>query len=101
MSEHDIKAGALWEKELIKNLNQTDCGILLLTKENQNAPWLLFEAGVLSKSSNKEKVIPYRIDLQLAEIAAPLTRFQGVNADKKGYPAISRKLERCVARPCA
>ena len=68
MSEHDIQAGSLWERELSEHLDATDCGVLLLTKENQDAPWLLFEAGVLSKSSNKRK-----------RVSLPRLQFTGIN----------------------
>lgn len=84
MSQHEIKAGTVWEEELFHNLNNTDSGILLLTKENKYAPWLLFEAGVLSKTANTRKVIPYCIRIPVEEIANPLTKFQGVYADKEG-----------------
>lgn len=99
MSEHDIQAGSLWEQELSDHISTTDSGILLMTKENQNAPWLLFEAGVLSKSSNSKKVIPYRIDLQLAEVAAPLTRFQGVDANLKGTLQLVKSLNAALPEP--
>jgi hypothetical protein len=99
MSEHDIRAGAVWEDELVDNLDATDCGVLALTRENQTAPWLLFEAGVLSKSANRKRVIPYRVDLVLGEVAAPLTRFQGVDADLVGTKKLVLSLNTASAHP--
>jgi hypothetical protein len=84
MSGHDIEAGAAWEAELSKQLTASGCGILCLTKENLQAPWVLYEAGALSRSTSKFKVVPYRIGLTAAEILPPLSRFQGVDANEKG-----------------
>jgi hypothetical protein len=58
MSEQ-IRAGDRWESELVKELKNTDCGVLCLTAENLQSPWLNFEAGALSKAVDKSRVIPY------------------------------------------
>lgn len=84
MSSHDIQAGALWEHELAKSLANTDIAILVMTRHNQGAPWLLYEAGVLSAHAALKRVVPYRVDLPLSELAAPITRFQSVDANEDG-----------------
>ena len=45
VSSSDIDAGMRWTPALAEQLQQTQLGILCLTAENLNAPWLLFEAG--------------------------------------------------------
>lgn len=50
MSRHDIKAGERWDKELSGELNDSKFGIICLTSDNYDAPWILFEAGALSKT---------------------------------------------------
>lgn len=99
MSEHDIQAGSMWEQELSTNLGATDCGVLVLTRDNQGAPWLLFEAGVLNKSTSKQRVIPYRVNLTMSEVAAPLTRFQGVDANMEGTQKLARSLNSALPEP--
>jgi hypothetical protein len=49
MSAEDIDAGARWNSELTNKLAETRCGIICLTRDNQLAPWVHFEAGSLSK----------------------------------------------------
>lgn len=84
MSEHDIDAGARWNQELSVQLEQTKFGIICLTKNNSTAPWLLFEAGALSKTLGETFVCPYLIDLEPSEIpAGPLTQFQAKRANQK------------------
>jgi hypothetical protein len=84
MSAHDIDAGARWNTELDSILEATNFGILCLTPENQNAPWLLFEAGALAKTQKISRVIPYLVDLRTTDVQFPLAQFQGVLADKEG-----------------
>lgn len=51
-----IKGGETGREEILKNLLKSDMGILILTPENINAPWLLFESGCLhQKNKDTEK----------------------------------------------
>jgi hypothetical protein len=70
----DIDKGALWPEEVDKAL-ATTVGILCVTEENKNAPWILFEAGGLWKGLSKARVSPLLIDLQSQDIKQPLARF--------------------------
>ncbi|KUK96253.1 MAG: TIR domain-containing protein [Methanothrix sp.] len=56
ISEHDIKKGTLWRSELADLLKDTRFGLVCLTPENQNAPWILFESGALSKDKNPLRI---------------------------------------------
>lgn len=46
----DIEKGARWGSDILSELSESDIGIICLTKENQNMPWILFEAGAISKN---------------------------------------------------
>ena len=72
MSGVDIRAGMRWSREVDEQLRDTQFGILCLTKENQTAPWLLFEAGALAKSVEGAAVCPYLIDLSQVKFTADL-----------------------------
>ena len=52
MSESEIEVGSLWIEKLNRALNSSSFGVLCLTPENLNAPWLLFEAGSLAKGAS-------------------------------------------------
>jgi hypothetical protein len=93
ISSADIRAGSRWAAEVAKALETTDFGILCVTKENLNAPWLLFEAGALSKSLSVGKVVPYLLDLEPHRLTGPLSQFQAVRADEGG----TRRLVQCIA----
>jgi TIR domain len=60
MSDVDIEVGMRGIHEIFTHLEKAKVGIICLTPENSNAPWLLFEAGALSKQVvEKSRVCPY------------------------------------------
>src|SRR5262249_29809193 len=84
MSAVDIDAGSRWNREMNAQLEETKFGIICLTKGNQTAPWILFEAGAPVKTISETVVCPYLIDLEPAEIRqGPLTQFQAKRANQK------------------
>lgn len=44
----DIEKGAKWASNIAGELESSDIGIICLTKENLDKPWILFESGALS-----------------------------------------------------
>jgi hypothetical protein len=84
MSERDIRAGARWNRELVKELEASDVGIICLTPENLAEPWLNFESGALAKHLDTTPPCTYLIDLQPADVAGPLADFQHSIADRDG-----------------
>ena len=101
LSSSDIMAGTRWANELAENLDEIDFGILCLTQDNVNSPWILFEAGALSKSLQKGRVVPYLIGIKPKDLnESPLSQFQCVASDKNGTKkllfSIAESLERNV-----
>jgi hypothetical protein len=84
LSSHEIAAGARWSAEIAKKLESSNVGITCLTAENQNAPWILFEAGAISKLTSVGRAIVLRINLRPADVTGPLSQFQGVSLDRDG-----------------
>ena len=77
ISSDDIDKGALWFGDINTQLSETKIGILCLTRENIDAPWILFEAGALSKGLSKNRVCPLLINLNHADLSPPLSQFNG------------------------
>jgi hypothetical protein len=80
MSDQDIDKGAWWTTQIANELEVSAFGIICVTKENANAPWLLFEAGVLAKSFEKSRVCPYLLNMKPTELAGPLAHFQAATS---------------------
>ena len=83
LSQQDITAGDRWSVELGKELNDSLFGILCLTKENLPAPWILFEAGAISKTLTTGAVCPYLFELEHSDISGPLSQFQSKKSDRQ------------------
>lgn len=84
MSDQDISAGARWLTEVSATLNTTNIGIICVTPENQHNPWLLFEAGALSKTLEQTCVCPLVFEMTSGQLTGPLTQFQANVLDRDG-----------------
>ena len=76
-SPDDIAKGARWATEIATELGSSQIGLLILTADNVEAPWLLFEAGALSKNLQLSKVVPLLFGLEPSDVKGPLVQFQG------------------------
>ena len=82
MSASDIEKGSRWNSVLANHLEDAQFGLICLTQENLEAPWLLFEAGALSKSLENSRVVPYLYGVSQTDLQGPLALFQGAVADE-------------------
>jgi hypothetical protein len=98
-SGKDIPAGERWLSEVGTRLEDTNFGILCLTRDNVQSPWLLFEAGALSKSVQEGAVCPYLLDLDLREIQGPLSQFQAKKTDKVSTLEIVQEINKRLTSP--
>ncbi|MEM6738009.1 MAG: TIR domain-containing protein [Bacteroidota bacterium] len=77
VSSSSIEAGEQWLESVNRRLSEASFGIICLTSQNQNSPWLMFEAGALSqKMGRKGFVVPLIFDLEKSDIKTPLSIFQ-------------------------
>jgi hypothetical protein len=84
MSETDIEKGSQWDQIISLQLDESYAGIVCLTPDNLTSPWLLFEAGALSKSENSaSRVFTYLHGLKPSQVESPLSRFQHTLATKE------------------
>jgi hypothetical protein len=77
VSSEDIRKGNQWRSKITAELNETKFGIACLTTDNFAAPWLLFEAGALSRSLEETSVCTLLIPpLKSEMVKGPLSAFQ-------------------------
>ena len=82
-SEDDIEKGVRGNTTMGKELEEASAGILCVTRENLDAPWIMFEAGALSKKLDVSRVCPILFqDLQPTDLKGPLTQFQAARFNK-------------------
>src|SRR3989442_811264 len=78
ISSEDIAKGARWATDIANELQNTNYGVICVTRDNASSPWINFEAGALSREIVKSFVTPFLFDLRPSEIQGPLTLFQAV-----------------------
>lgn len=98
-SEEDIDKGARWSSEVGKQLESITLGIICVTPENAEAPWLIFEAGALSRILEKSAVCPFLMDLQPTDLRGPLAQFQATRAEKGDVLKLMHALNRKAVSP--
>ena len=84
-SPEDIEKGAKWGSEIAVELQTSNIGIICLTRDNTEKPWILFEAGALSKSLEKSHVCTLLFDIDPADVKGPLTSFQATRFNKGDF----------------
>lgn len=96
MSDNDIEAGARWLAEVSKVLDDANIGIICVTPENLNSPWLHFEAGAISRALDESRVYPVGLGLTPGQIKGPLSQFQAVALDQPGVLKVLSSLNKLL-----
>jgi hypothetical protein len=99
MSEHDIEKGTRGLPTISQQLEETQFGVICLTPENQNAPWLLFEAGALSKSQDQSRVWTLLYGLEPTDVKGPLSQFQHTKAIKEDIKNLLYTINSALGSP--
>ena len=94
VSSEDIDKGSRWFTDIAGELENTDFGIVCLTSDNLEAPWILFESGALSKSIERSKVCPFLIELSPSVVVGPLSQFQFCKPSKEDMLKLVRAINR-------
>lgn len=81
----DIEKGANWASGISSELSDSDIGIICLTKDNLEKPWILFESGALSKKFDKSKVCTLLFNVETTDLKGPLTLFQNTSFTKADF----------------
>ncbi len=83
VSSENIDKGARWSTDISSKLEDSSFGILCVTEDNIDAPWLVFEAGALSKSVDKSRVTPFLFGVKNSDLQGPTLQFQSTSFDEE------------------
>jgi hypothetical protein len=75
----DVEKGARWGQEIAKELELSSVGIFCLTPDNITKPWIMFEAGALSKKIESARICPILFGLEKSDLEGPLVQFQAIS----------------------
>lgn len=98
VSSEDIDKGARWSTDIAKELENSTFGILCVTRDNINAPWLTFEAGALSKTMDKSFVSPFLFDIKRSEVDGPILQFQSTTFEKEDLQKLINTLNKACEK---
>lgn len=92
-SADDIAKGARWNTEIAVELQSARVGLICLTADNLSAPWVMFEAGALSKSLETSRVCPLLFGgVEPTDISGPLVQFQAAQFGKTEMKRVTRMM---------
>lgn len=94
VSSEDIDKGARWSTDIATELANSTFGILCVTKDNFEAPWLSFEAGALSKTMEKSFVTPFLFDIKRSEVKGPILQFQSTIFEQEDIKKMVKTLNK-------
>ncbi|MFJ6655265.1 TIR domain-containing protein [Streptomyces sp. NPDC091377] len=83
VSTQDIAKGGRGIKEITHELAATDFGIVCITPENEASKWINFEAGSLAKQFEIAHVVPFLVDMKIADLTGPLSQFQATVGESR------------------
>lgn len=92
ISARDLDRGSLWFGEINDQLKETSVGVICLTQENKNRPWILFEAGALAKGLSTARVCTFLVDIEPKDIEDPLAQFNHTFPTREGVLSLVRTL---------
>ncbi|MGJ8661852.1 MAG: toll-Interleukin receptor, partial [Bacteroidota bacterium] len=96
ISTRDIDRGAIWFSEISDKLKDVSVGIVCLTQENKNKPWILFETGALAKGLTTNRVCTFLVDLNPEDLQDPLGQFNHTTPQKGSVWELARTINDCL-----
>ncbi|WP_337170191.1 toll/interleukin-1 receptor domain-containing protein [Gemmatimonas aurantiaca] len=91
-SPDDIAKGTRWSGEIAKELDASRVGLICLTSDNLAAPWIMFEAGALSKNLDRSRVCPLLFGVEPTDISGPLVQFQAAKFSRLEMERVVRMM---------
>lgn len=80
VSSQDISKGERGLAAIASRLQECSFGIVCVTRDNQSAPWINFEAGALSRELGESSLIPFLLDMPIKDLSGPLSQFQATDS---------------------
>ncbi|MGR3064469.1 toll/interleukin-1 receptor domain-containing protein [Vibrio vulnificus] len=93
---NDIEKGARWSKDIANELESSSVGVFCITPDNLTKPWLMFEAGALSKNLEVSKVCPILFGVEPTDLQGPLVQFQASPFEKTEVKKLIKTINSCL-----
>ncbi|WP_412162284.1 toll/interleukin-1 receptor domain-containing protein [Curtobacterium flaccumfaciens] len=100
-SDQDIPSGSTWLSEIQSHLNTAKYGIVCVTPDNTEAPWLYFEAGAISRQTGEpvSRVSPLAIDMSKETLPSPLQGYNAIDLNEDGFVKMVKSIHETIKSP--
>jgi len=99
MSKHDIESGERWGNKLASELSESGFGIICLADSNLTSPWMLFEAGALTKQLDGRACGLLLGNLSPTDVTGPLSQFQSRKFESGELLKLAMDLNKKMEKP--
>lgn len=99
ISTNDIDGGSVWFGKITDQLKDSQTGIICITPENVNEPWILFEAGAVAKGVEANRVCTLLIGISPTDIKGPLAQFNHTPCTKEGIRKLVGDINKRLKEP--
>ena len=76
LSAKDIEKGSAWFPDIANQLKESAFGLICLTSENLDSPWIHFEAGAIANKFEMKHIPAFLVDIDAKDVKSPLSQFQ-------------------------
>jgi hypothetical protein len=97
VSSHDIPKGRRWSQELAAQLKESQFAVLVVLQDNQDSPWLNFEAGAISKWIEVANVAPLLFEMTPSDLRGPIAQFQATVFTRDDMLKLTETLSKAVS----
>lgn len=97
-SPEDIDKGANWDSVIRDELSSSSFGIVCLTPQNVDAPWINFEAGAIANTLDS-RVSALMIGINPSDISGPLVRYQATCIEKDDFFKLIKGINASTENP--
>ena len=98
VSSEEISKGSVWFNDISTHLKDCAFGIVVLTPENLQSPWINFESGALFRGLTETRVVPFLVGVRNSSLTSgPLAMFQTVTSERTQVFELVRQVNRCLS----
>jgi hypothetical protein len=84
ISDIDVEQGENWFNDIAERINNTDRGIVVITKQNLSSPWIWWEAGALAGRTGFANVDAVLVDADFRDLSgSPLSAYQATTINDR------------------
>jgi len=98
ISSEDIAKGENWSRRLSEELSECSFGIICLTSQNVEAPWIHFESGALAKTLDS-RVSAFMVDVNVSDVKGPLSSLQNTKFEKQDFFKLVKSINDSTKSP--